>query len=170
MNNINKYKLDVSVYFLIGLDESEEVVMQNVRFLSKYRLGVRVNILRPYEGGLLDFSQFERKMEMKTMKHLSSLAYAVSWVGTNHKIDIFEDDALEQVLDKCKLEMSENDDTITFTGKVYIGFKTSKLIKILTYLLEEKHGKVKRIKDDKEEIIYNIIKEKNTDDIEDLFE
>jgi sulfur relay (sulfurtransferase) DsrC/TusE family protein len=167
MENINKYKLDISVYFLIGLDETEEVVMDNIRFISKYRLGVRVNILRPYENGLLDFGSFERKMEMKRMKHLSSLAYGVSWLGTNHDIDMFEDNALEQVLNKCKLTMTQDGDIITFTGKVYIGFKTSKLIKVLTYLLEQKYGEVKRIKDDKEEIVFEVIKP--AEDISDLF-
>jgi len=168
MENIRKYKLDVSVYFLIGLDETADVVMDNIRFLSKYRLGVRVNILRPYENGLLDFNSFTRKMEMKTMKHLSSLAYAVSWLGTNHDIDMFDENAFEQVLEKCKLKCTIEGNLIIFTGKVYIGFKTSKLIKVLTYLLNQKYTEIKRFKDDKQKIIYKIIKQ--SEDVSILFE
>jgi radical SAM superfamily enzyme YgiQ (UPF0313 family) len=170
MENIRKYKLDVSVYYLIGLDETEEVVMDNIRFISKYRLGVRVNILRPYENGLLDFNTFERKMEMKRMKHLSSLCYGVSWIATNHDIDIFEEGAFEKALDKCKLECTIEDGIITFTGKVYVGFKTSKLIKVLTYMLEQKHGKVKRIEDNKERIVFEVQKEVKVQEVDDLFE
>jgi hypothetical protein len=170
MENVRKYNLDVSVYYLIGLDETEDIVMENIRFISKYRLGVRVNILRPYENGLLDFNSFQRKMNMKTMKHLSSLCYAVSWIATNHDVDIFEEGAFEKALDKCELEYINKDSIITFTGKVYIGFKTSKLIKVLTYMLEQKYGKIKRIEDNRERIVFEIQKEVKTQIVDDLFE
>jgi lipoate synthase len=169
MENIQKYKLDVSVYFLIGLDETEEVVMENIKFLSKYHLGVRVNILRPYENGLLDFDSFERKMTPAKMKSLSSLAYAASWLGTNHKIDMFEEGSLEKILSKCKLELEEKEDTFRITGKVYIGFKTSKLIKVLQYVLSEIHGEVKRTVDNKEEIIFEKVKTEKFKNNLDLF-
>jgi hypothetical protein len=169
MENIQKYNLDVTVYLLIGLDETVEVVMDNIRFISKYHLGVRVNILRPYENGLLDFNSFQRKMDMTTMKHLSSLAYAASWLGTNYKIDMFEEDAMQKTLTRANINLNVIDDTFVFTGKVYIGFKTSKLIKLLTYWLEEKNGKVKRIKETKEEIIYQLVKDVVTENVEDLF-
>jgi radical SAM superfamily enzyme YgiQ (UPF0313 family) len=169
MENIRKHKLDVSVYYLIGLDETEDVVMDNIRFIAKYRLGVRVNILRPYENGLLDFKSFERKMTPKKMKEMSSLTYAVSWLGTQHDIDLFEENALEKILEKAKLNMTINENEIIFTGKVWIGFKTSKLIKCLAYLLNDIHGEVKRLRNDKKEIVFEIIKQ-TTQDVEDLFE
>ena len=157
MENIEKYKLNVGVYLLMGLDETEDVVMDNIKFLAKYHLGARINILRPYENSGLDFDTLERKMDMKTMRSLKSFAYAVSWLVTEKKINLFADDAFERVLEKLKLEYTVDDNIIRFTGKVYIGFKTSKLIKVLAYLLENKYSKVKKIKEDKTEIVFEIV-------------
>lgn len=168
MENIQKYKLDVDVYLLIGLDETEDVVWDNIRFIGKYRLGCRVNILRPYENGLLDFTQLERKMTDQKMRSLKSMAYAVSWLGTNHDIDMFEDTAFDKLLEKGKLQFKEDGNTFTFTGKVYIGFKTSKMIKVLGYLLEQKYGKIKKIKDDKTEIVFQ--KQVEPEKMDDLFD
>lgn len=169
MENIKKYKLDVSVYFLLGLDESAEDVMDNLKFISKYKLGIRTNILRPYEGSKLYSEGFTRKLTERQLTHYSSLSYAVSWLGTGHDIDMFEDGAYEKVLETCKLVEHKENNIITFTGKVHIGFKTSKMIKVLHYLLEQKYPGIKKVSDDREKIVFQIVKNDRVDS-RDLFD
>ncbi len=159
LDNIRKYNLDVKMYLLLGLDETREDVIENLKFISSSGFAVRCNIIRPYEGSELYKKGFERKLSDKELNSLKSFAHSISWLNETYKINFYAEDALKQFKERTKIGIKKDDDKIIITGKLYFGFKTSKFISVLSHLLEE-HFKItlKVLKKEKDEIIFQKIK------------
>ncbi len=125
--------LKITAYYLIGYSETVYDIEANLRFIAKHKLGLRINILREYEG-----TQYEqnRKLSDKQLRYYKSLAYAIAWLGFEKGIDAYSKTALKEVLDKFKLTYKRTKNEHIFNGKIYIGFATRKLIKILQLILD----------------------------------
>lgn len=135
LKNIKATNLSVTAYYLLGLNETRKEVMQNFKFIAKHKLGLRINIIRPYEGTEFIKMKFNKNLSDKELRELKSLGYAIAWLGSEKGIDVFHKNALTDILNKFKLNHARKTKKHIFTGKVYIGFATSKLIKILRLVL-----------------------------------
>lgn len=152
LSNIKEIGLSITAYYLLGLDETREEVMENYRFIAKHGLGLRINILRPYEGTLYATAPVKKKLSDKELKKLKALGYAIAWAGQEKGVDVFSKRALEVLCNKLGIHYKNTKTTHKFTGKVYLGFATAKLITVLKLILGI-DASYKVIKD-KEKIIF----------------
>jgi pyruvate-formate lyase-activating enzyme len=134
--NIKETGLKVTAYYLLGLNENKKDIMKNLKFIAKHKLGLRINILRPYEGTKYTELPVNKSLSDKDLKKYKSLGYAIAWLGFEKGINAFDKKALSQILKKFKLDYKKKGKEHIFTGKVNIGFATSKLIKILHLVLK----------------------------------
>ena len=83
----------------MGLDETEEDVMDNLRYFSKHMVQLRTNVLRKYFGTELYDMTWDLKLDEKTISKLKALSYAISWMSLR-KFDIFEENAYDNFCKK----------------------------------------------------------------------
>lgn len=159
LNNIKKYSLNVKMYFLIGLEETYNDVIENLKFIAENGFGVRCNIIRPYSGTKLYKDGFNRKLSQKECLELRAFAHTISWLNETYKINFFLNNSLDLFIQKAKLKIENDDKQYIIKGRCYHGFKTGKFIKILQYMLEKNNNlKLKLAIKDNEKIIFNIVK------------
>ena len=171
IENIKKYNLKVGFLFLIGLSLTREEIFENLRFLAKHRLDVRTNVLRPYSGRYTGEELGESVLPYKELKKLASLSYTSAFFATQFDIDIFEDawcDVLAKLGLKENCYLSGDDFDGQLCGKCNYGFKTSRLIAGLKYIMQRDYPNHKIIitSNDKTRIRY-LIQKINT--LEDYF-
>jgi radical SAM superfamily enzyme YgiQ (UPF0313 family) len=142
LSNITKYKLDVKFFFLMGYFQNNEDILDNIKFFVNNNLPIRCNIIRKYEGNKMDEDLPILSTDIE-MRHLKALAYSASWWKTTLKINIFSKDDYVKYIEKYNITIRSgrdlNDDKITFNfdqAKTYFGFKTSKWITGMEYMIK----------------------------------
>ncbi len=111
---LRETKLDAKSFFLMGLDETEEDIFDNLKFFAEYGLKLRVNIIRDYNN---DFSkQSEKKISEARFKQLKAFAYSVGFFN-EMGINIFK--GKEDLKKKGYILTDE-----TIEGKTKFGFQT----------------------------------------------
>jgi DNA modification methylase len=128
---IKQVGLKVKSFMLLGLDETEDEIIENLRFFAKNNMTLRVNIIRDYPTE--DMRELDRssRMDDKTLKGYKALAYASSFFTETFGFNIF-DDTIEDFLDCGK---GYEYDGTTLKGKTKFGFQTSRFEKGIKYLL-----------------------------------
>ena len=118
---IKEVDLKVKAFLLLGLDETEEEVIENLSFFARNDMTLRVNIVREY--GSLPKELLASRMDDKKLKSLKSLAYASSFYTEKFGLNLFDCDGVEFEM-KTGLEF---DGMNTLSGKTKYGFRTSRL-------------------------------------------
>ena len=153
LKNFKRTGLAVTAYYLLGLDENREDVLENYKFIAKHKLGLRINILRPYEGTKFFKMNIKRKLSDSELRELKSLGYAIAWAGNEKGVDVFDEvNALRNLMATIGIKHRPIEKGHIFTGKVYIGFATSKLIKVLRFILDLDSSY--KVEHDKEKIVF----------------
>lgn len=143
--NIEKYGLKVGIFFLLGLEHSDEGVLKNIRFIADRSLDVRVNIARPYEGNVI----VGKGIDPQRFKTYSSLAYAASWYARELGINIMKPDAIAQLIDKGYLvQINDAAGTALISGRVDFWQMTSRFIRGLKWIFGIYFGSECRVKSD----------------------
>ena len=138
--NISKYGIkDARFFYLMGLDETEEDVMDNLRYFSKHMVQLRTNVLRKYFGTELYDMTWDLKLDEKTISKLKALSYAISWMSLR-KFDIFEENAYDNFCKKFNYVESKEGDTTIITGRMKYGFQSDRLKNGLKFMYEQKYG------------------------------
>lgn len=123
LNIIDEVGLDVKAFMLLGLDETEEEIIKNLKFFARNKMTLRINIVRDY--GNLPQEIMDARMDDKKLRHYKALAYASSFYTERFGLNIFECDG-EEFERKTGLVYDGVD---TLTGKTNYGFQTSRLEK-----------------------------------------
>lgn len=144
MKNIQKYDLDVRFFFLIGLDETEEDIIDNLKYFAKNKVNVRTNILHPYPKTEFCNFVYEKQVDEKTLKKLSALSYAVAFVAS-HGIDIFADTSFDEFIEKQKYETKQTDKGLLLLGRTNYGFLTSRFNTAIKFMYQQKTGEEREI-------------------------
>lgn len=144
LENIKESGLKVGVFLLLGVGETYQDVMNNIHFIAKHKLQVRVNIFNPVYGTELYEKPPKQIISDIELKHLKALTYASSWASTELGIDIFEKDALNHFLKKLNLQGKYkkygNRQCLTIYGPLpYFGIQTSRFRKALIYIINSKY-------------------------------
>lgn len=138
IQNIKKYSLDARLILLIGLDETEEDILNNLKYVSKHKLPVRANVIRPYDG--VDIQP--TKVSEKVLENYRSLTQAIGWLGGELGIDLFEKDSLEQLIKNQNLKHSTVGEMHVIEGKLNLGSITvGRCIRSIQYMLNERFNK-----------------------------
>jgi radical SAM superfamily enzyme YgiQ (UPF0313 family) len=159
MNTLKENDIRAHFLFLIGGDLTEDEIMENLKFISSNGMIARVNVIREYEG-----NTHKNLLPEKKLYEYKALANAMNFY-TENGIDLFADNALEDVCTKLQLLLIVNIQPpndlqhLDIEGKCYFGFeRTNKFIKGLTYLLEKKVGcRLKVIESEKTKIVWKRI-------------
>lgn len=133
--NIEKYGLGVGSYFLFGLERSEEDVLKNIRFIAERVLDVRVNVVRPYEGGVVH----GENVDQKSYKSYASLAYAASWYARVLGVNIMSSGAIDQ-LQAAGYEISMRGNGANLLGKTDYWRMTSRFVRGLKWMFSQALG------------------------------
>lgn len=128
---IDNVGLKVKAFMLLGLDETEDEIIENLRFFAKHKMTLRVNIVRDYGNKGMGKLKKSLKLDDKTLKGYKALAYASSFFTETFGFNIF-DDTIEDFLD-CGKGYEYNGTTLK--GKTKFGFQTSRFEKGIKYLL-----------------------------------
>lgn len=126
LNIIKANELSVKAFFLMGLDEFEEDILENIKFFAKNNMTIRANIIRNYGINFVD--KFKRKITDDRLKELKALAYATSFF-TDMGINIFDINSFESVYDVKRI-----DGKIEIYGKTKFGFQTSRFETGIKYI------------------------------------
>jgi len=129
LKNIQRYELEVGSYFLFGLEKTEEEVLNNIRFIAENALDVRVNVVRPYEGGVVKEGEVNEHM----FRSFSSLAYAASWYARTLGVNIMSPDALDQ-LKAAGYNVVESAGKLKVVGKTDHYRMTSRFVRGLKWM------------------------------------
>jgi DNA modification methylase len=118
---IKEVGLKVKAFMLLGLDETEEEVIENLSFFARNNMTLRINIVREYHT--LPKEIIASRMDDKKLKSLKSLAYASSFYTEQFGLNLF-DCGGKEFQEKTGLEF---DYMNTLSGKTKYGFRTSRL-------------------------------------------
>jgi len=139
IKNIKKYNIKgVRFFFLIGLDETEEDVLDNLRYFSKHHVQLRTNILRKYKNTELYDMEYTQKMTSKTMNRLKAMSYAISWLSS-YKIDMFDGGAFDKFISENGYTVTDENDKLIVVGRTKFGFQTNRFKLALKYMYENKY-------------------------------
>ena len=139
IKNIKKYNIKgVRFFFLIGLDETEEDVLDNLRYFSKHHVQLRTNILRKYKNTELYDMEYTQKMTSKTMNRLKAMSYAISWLSS-YKIDMFDSGAFDKFISEYGYTVTDENDKLIVVGRTKFGFQTNRFKLALKYMYENKY-------------------------------
>lgn len=159
LQNINKYNLDVKQFLLISTEQSQEDILDNIKFAINNELSLRVNIIREYEKSNYFAHEKKSLITDKELTMLKSFASAVSWLMSDKKINAFKESAFEEIKVKSTLTIYQDETQIKVSGSCYHGFKTSLFVTALKYILEQEFKVQLSVSEhDKENITYNIIR------------
>lgn len=136
IQNAEKYKLDIRFLFLFDKFQSEEDVLDNLRYFSKNRISkFRVNVLRKYHDTKYS-CDLSPKLSPNELKRLQALAYASAFITERFKDDLFSV-TFEEFLSRHGYSRSEDN----IFGKFNLGFiGTSRFLCALAYLAELHYG------------------------------
>lgn len=139
LNAIETAGLSVKSFMLLGLDETEEEVIDNLKFFARHGMTLRINIVRSYGD---DWSKFgTKRLDDKKLRDLKALAYASSFYTENFGLNLFEC-SVDEFQEKAGLKY---DGVNTLTGKTNYGFQTSRLEKGIKWFfksnIKENNGK-----------------------------
>lgn len=135
--NLRKYKLKPKFFFLIADFQSKEDILDNLKFFSRLGVDLRVNIIRQYEG--MRLPKFEALISQQELKKLKALAYAVAYITTVQKFDIFQDNAWDKYCLAKGYTFRVDKELGILQGKQYFGFKTIKWLTAIEYMLFQKY-------------------------------
>lgn len=140
IKNIKKYNIkDVRFFYLMGLDESEADVMDNLKYFSKHHVQLRTNILRRYKNTELYDMKYLNKMTLKTMNRLKALSYAISWLSS-YKIDMFSDTAFDDFMGGNGYAYTTENNETKITGRTKFGFQTNRFKLAVKFMYESKYN------------------------------
>lgn len=140
LKNIKKYNVkDVRFFYLLGLNETEEDVMDNLRYFSKHHVQLRSNVLRKYLGTEMNDMVLGVNMTEPQMRKLKALSYAISWLSS-YKIDLFEKDSFDKFCSQNGYSVEETDGVVTIKGRTKFGFQSGRFRLALKYMYENQHG------------------------------
>lgn len=140
LTNIEKYGIkDARFFYLMGLDETEEDVMDNLRYFSKHMVQLRTNVIRKYFGTAMYDMEWELKLDHKTISRMKALSYAISWMSLR-KFDIFSENAYDMFCQKFNYVETKDGETTVLTGKMKYGFQSDRLKNGLKFMFEQKYG------------------------------
>lgn len=138
IKNIRLYKLKVKFFFLLSQFQTKEKIIENLRFFSPLQVDLRVNIIRNYEGA--QSKVLDQKLTLKELRKLKSFAYAVAYMSTAQKFDVFQKNAWQQYCLQKGYKLNALDEaSYALEGKQYFGFKTSKWLTALQYILRQEY-------------------------------
>ena len=137
LDNIKKENLDVKFFFIMGYFQNSEDILDNIKFFVDNNLPIRCNIIRKYEGNKMS-DDLPVLTTDADMRHLKSLAYAASWWKTTLKYNIFDDDDFKKYIKTFGIDLKNKN---FGTAKTYFGFKTTKWITGLEYMIKNNTGK-----------------------------
>ena len=139
IKNIKKYNIKgVRFFYLMGLDETENDVLDNLKYFSKHNVQLRTNILRKYKNTELYDMEYSQKMTPKTMNKLKALSYAISWLSA-YKIDMFSDGAFDEFVNNNGYIYNTVGSETTITGRTKFGFQTNRFKLALKFMYEGKY-------------------------------
>ena len=140
IKNIKKYNIKgVRFFFLIGLDETEEDVLENLKYFSKHHVELRTNIIRKYKNTELYDMNYTQKMTPATMRKLKSMAYAISWLSP-YKVDMFDKNALDKFITENGYTTTTKNDKLVIKGRTKFGFQTNRFKTALKCMYESKYN------------------------------
>lgn len=143
--NIEKYGLKVGIFFLLGLEHSDEDVLRNICLIADRSLDVRVNIARPYEGNVI----VGKGIDPQRFKTYSSLAYAASWYARELGVNIMRTDAITQLIGKgYSVQINDRAGTALVSGRVDFWRMTSRFIRGLKWMFNTYFGSECKIRVD----------------------
>jgi hypothetical protein len=121
---IKEVGLKVKAFMLLGLDETEEEVIENLSFFARNNMTLRINIVREY--GSLPKEITASRMDDKKLKSLKALAYASSFYTEQFGLNLFDADGEEF---ERKTGLIYDHHGCSLEGKTKYGFRTSRLEK-----------------------------------------
>lgn len=130
LDAVNQVGLKIKSFMLLGIDETEEEIIENLRFFAKNNITLRVNIIRDYGNEGMQEIKKASKLDDKTLREFKALAYASSFFTETFGFNIFE----SKELDFLKCGKGYEYDGTTLTGKTKFGFQTSRFEKGIKYL------------------------------------
>lgn len=140
LKNIVKYNIkNVRFFYLLGLDETEEDVLDNLRYFSKHHVQLRTNIIRKYAGTKLNEMSWETNMSDHVMKRLKAMSYAISWLSF-YKVDLFEGNSFDKFITENGYTKTIKDDVVYVTGRTKFGFQTGRFKLAMKYMYENQHN------------------------------
>ena len=140
--NVGKYGIDVGMFLLLSPEQGKEDILDNIRFIARHKLNIRVNIVREYEGA--KYSVNGLATPYAELKQLSALAYSASFMGHDLGIDIFSESAMTDLVRRYgyavreRIPASKVYDVIG--GRQNFGFKTSRWLSGMKYILSRHFG------------------------------
>lgn len=127
---IKETGLEVKAFMLLGLDETEEEILENLKFFAKNKMTLRVNIVRDYNTtAMLDIKK-SVKLDDKTLRGYKALAYASSFFVDTFNCNIFDTNPEDFVTSNPKYTYIGNE----LIGKTKFGFQTSRFEKGIKYI------------------------------------
>lgn len=117
--------LKVKAFMLLGLDETEEEIIENLKFFSRNKMPLRVNIVRDYGNMEQRDYWMKNRLDDKILKDYKALAYASSFYTEQFNLNLFECDGTD-FEHATGLDFDGKD---TLVGKTKYGFQTSRLEK-----------------------------------------
>jgi radical SAM superfamily enzyme YgiQ (UPF0313 family) len=126
-----KYNIKIGTFFLLGLDETEGDILDNLKFFAKHKLSIRANIIRDY-GNFFSKRNIERRYDDDVYKKYKALAYTVNFFNSLD-INIFEG---KKALDKAGYSMDTHGPGIVVYGKTKFGFRTNYFEKGIEYIFK----------------------------------
>lgn len=138
--NIKKYNIkNVKFYFLLGLDETVDDVLDNLRYFSKHHVQLRSNILRKYSGTEMVNMDLGVNISDADLRKLKAMSYAVSWLSP-YKLDMFDSKSFDIFCQQNNYKVTETDTGVIVEGRTKFGFQSGRFRLALKYMYENKYG------------------------------
>ncbi len=152
IQNLKDFGIDFKVYLLLGLAQTEEDILENIKFVAQNYLAIRANIVRDYST-----KGNTNTLSINKLKEFKSLALAISTFASTYKINPFSKNAILNIKNKLNISLLKSGNLISVLGIKNNDYGVHSLTKVIKYTLEL-HLNIKLFKiNQKENIIFQIL-------------